>query len=103
MGMSHFVVTRKLFEKPPRRKGAGSVEDKWVDRLAADLQTCDDYYHVADGLSPSFLKSTVALTRCDRRDGELSFSALDDRQLSKDSGSTRLTGDVRPDRPTMPN
>lgn len=50
-GTSSTVVLERLFKKPPRKKGE-STEDKFVNRILRDVQTCGEYEKISQGEAP---------------------------------------------------
>lgn len=57
-GTSSTVVLDRLFKKPNRKKGGGGTDDKFVNRIVRDVQTCGEYEKISQGLSRSRLCSS---------------------------------------------
>lgn len=48
-GTSVGAVWDRLFKKPSRKKGGGNPEDKYVNRIVRDVQTCGEYEKISQG------------------------------------------------------
>lgn len=53
-GTSSTVVLDRLFKKPNRKK-SGGTDDKFVNRIVRDVQTCGEYEKISQGSSVSLL------------------------------------------------
>jgi chromosome transmission fidelity protein 18 len=50
-GTSSTVVIDRLFKKPPRKKGASTSDDRYLNRIVRDVQTCGEYEKISQGTS----------------------------------------------------
>ncbi|SCZ92034.1 BZ3500_MvSof-1268-A1-R1_Chr5-3g08294 [Microbotryum saponariae] len=78
-GTSATQVINRLFKKPPRKKGGGNSDDRFVNRITRDVQTCGEYEKISQGCFENYLSAKQLTDTWPRINEALDWLFLYDR------------------------
>ncbi|SGZ06610.1 BQ5605_C031g10956 [Microbotryum silenes-dioicae] len=78
-GTSATQVIDRLFKKPPRKKGGGNSDDRFVNRITRDVQTCGEYEKISQGCFENYLSAKQLTDTWPRINEALDWLFLYDR------------------------